>query len=151
MASEKKTYKIARGYAKNYMPETTHKDMIYACIDKRVIYLNGVGYDGCGLIISVKSRYTTISDLTGMANPENGVAYYCDEDKNIYQYLDRAWHTRELKRGDFLNFEDYRDGNAIYENKLFYFNGNDLSDEYEGVTDYLLDTVNNIQNWFEGE
>lgn len=142
--STSKIHKLARGYFADYKPESEHKDMVFVCKDKRMIYVNGVGYEGCGLVINIERIVPTIAEITGMADPKEGQIFFCLEDNRTYQYTSTGWHKPPIKRGDFINDKSQGD-------KMFFWNGTALDDTYNGITSYLLDNLNKVIYWYEGE
>lgn len=148
---ENKRYKLAQGYFADYKPQTEHKDMLYLCKDKRAVYLNGVCYEGCGLVINIEKVYDTVEEIRNMPDPKEGLVFYCLEDNNTYQYTNDVWHTRAANPGDFFNAKDYKEGANVYQNKFVYFNGKTLKSDYEGTLSYALDNINQVIYWYEGE
>lgn len=137
-----KTHKLARGYFADYRPESDHKDMVYVCKDRRVVYVNGVGYEGCGLVINIEQTFPTIEQITSMANPQEGKIFFCLEDNRTYEYTATGWHKPPIKAGDFINDKSKGD-------KLYFWNGTALDDSYDGVISYLLDNLNKVIYWYE--
>lgn len=137
-------HKLARGYFADYKPEAEHKDMVFVCIDRRVVYVNGVGYEGCGLVINIERSVPTVAEITGMADPVLGQVFFCLEDNRTYQYTSTGWHKPALNKGDFISDKSQGD-------KLFFWNGTSLDGTYDGVVSYLLDNINKIVYWYEGE
>lgn len=146
-----KIYKLAKGYFADYRPEAEHKDMAFLCYDKRVLYINGVGYEGCGIITNIEKIVPTIEEITSIVDPQKGLIYYCLENNSTYQYTTTGWHRKAAKMGDFVNVKDYNDGVNIFQDALLYFDGENLNNSYNGVTSYLLDNLNKEIYWYEGE
>lgn len=145
-----KIYKLARGYFIDYKPDGEHKDMAFLSLDKRVLYINGVSYDGCGAITNIDKIVATEAEITGMVDPQKGPIYYCLENNTSYQYTTTGWHRKPAKVGDFFNVKDYSDGVNVFQNALLYFDGDALNNSYNGISSYVLDMLNKEVYWYEG-
>lgn len=141
-----KTYKLARGYFRDYQPAGTHLDMVFFALDKRVIYLNGVSMDGNGLVVNVDELKATEAEITAEQPTEKKV-YLCTENHTVYEWTENSWHRKELKEGEFANV-------AIYgsdKNVLVYWDGKKLVNaNVSGVSGYILEKVNDLYYWYEG-
>lgn len=146
-----KIYKLAKGYYSDYRPEAEHKDMAFLSYDKRTLFINGVSYEGCGIITNIEAVIPTIKEIEDMVDPQKGLIYYCLENNYTYQFTTTGWHRKVVKMGDFINVKDYSDGVNIFQNALLYFDGEKLNNSYNGVTSYLLDNLNKEIYWYEGE
>lgn len=141
-----KTYKLARGYFRDYQPAGTHLDMVFFALDKRVIYLNGVNMDGNGLVVNVDELKATEAEITSEQPTEKKV-YLCTENHTVYEWTENSWHRKELAEGDFVNVATY----GSNKNVLVYWDGTKLVNaNVSGVSGYILEKLNNLYYWYEG-
>jgi len=141
-----KTYKLARGYFRDYQPAGIHLDMVFFALDKRVIYLNGVSMDGNGLVVNVDELKATEAEITAEQPTEKKV-YLCTENHTVYEWTENSWHRKELKEGEFANVATY----GSNKNVLVYWDGTKLVNANKnGVSGYILEKVNDLYYWYEG-
>lgn len=141
-----KTYKLARGYFRDYQPAGTHTDMVFFALDKRVIYLNGVSMDGNGLVVNVDEFKATEAEIIAEQPTEKKV-YLCTENHTVYEWTENNWHRKELGEGGFANVAKYGSNSDV----LVYWDGSKLVNaNVKGVGGYVLEKVNDLYYWFEG-
>lgn len=147
MPTNNKVYKIARGYFRDYKPESDHKDMIFLEIDKRLVYLNGLSFNGNEGIMFVHGVKGTENEILSMQSPVIGQTFYCKETHTVYEYTNTGWHRTKLNPGDFITIESYNGDNYV----LAYFDGASLNFNYNSVDEYDHSKVNELYYWYEGE
>lgn len=141
-----KTYKLARGYFRDYQPAGTHKDMVFFSLDKRIIYLNGVSMDGSGLVINVDELKATEAEIIA-EHPTEKKVYLCTENHTVYEWTENDWHKKVLDEGGFANVSTYGSNKDV----LVYWDGSQLVNaNVKGVSGYLLEKVNELYYWYEG-
>lgn len=141
-----KTYKLARGYFRDYQPASDHKDMVFFCLDRRIVYLNGQSMDGSGLVVNVDELKATEAEITA-EHPAEKKVYLCTENHTVYEWTENNWHKKVLGEGEFANVSTYGSNKDV----LVYWDGSKLVNaNVNGVSSYLLEKVNELYYWYEG-
>lgn len=147
MPTNKKVYKIARGYFRDYKPEADHVDMIFLAIDKRLVYLNGLSFGGSDNIRFVHGVKNTEAEILSMQSPVVGQTFYAIDTHIVYEFTNNEWHRAKLNPGDFITIETYNSK----QNVLAFFDGKKLNFDYASIAEYDHEKVNELYYWYEGE